>query len=162
MLQLLTDLVEHKIYANTKLLNAVREHPAAANDAGLRGTLHHILIANRYWLHLCLGRTFSADSEAAVPEKLDTIAQRYEDTHALEREWLSHVSDADLELVLVTPHHPGARFTVAEAMTQVCLHSQGHRAQCAMHLRALGGTPPSTDFILWVKDRRRLALLGVT
>jgi len=53
-----------------------------------------------------------------------------------------------------TPFLPGSHFSVAQALTQVCLHSQGHRAQCATRLRLLGGTPPATDFILWVKDRK--------
>jgi uncharacterized damage-inducible protein DinB len=38
-------------------------------------------------------------------------------------------------------------------LLQVCLHSQGHRAQAAKLLRALGGTPPMLDFILWRVDR---------
>ena len=38
-------------------------------------------------------------------------------------------------------------------MMQVAMHSLGHRAQCATRLRALGGNPPNTDFILWLKER---------
>jgi uncharacterized damage-inducible protein DinB len=36
---------------------------------------------------------------------------------------------------------------------QICLHSHGHRAQSASRLRALGVTPPPTDYILWVMER---------
>jgi uncharacterized damage-inducible protein DinB len=42
---------------------------------------------------------------------------------------------------------------VAQAIVQVCMHSQGHRAQCAKMLRRLGGAPPMTDFILWLANR---------
>jgi uncharacterized damage-inducible protein DinB len=37
---------------------------------------------------------------------------------------------------------------------QICLHSQGHRAQCASKLRALGGVPPVLDYVLWIKTDR--------
>jgi uncharacterized damage-inducible protein DinB len=32
------------------------------------------------------------------------------------------------------------------------MHSEHHRAQVATRLRALGGNPPMTDYILWVRD----------
>ena len=35
---------------------------------------------------------------------------------------------------------------------QVVMHSEHHRAQVAMRLRALGGAPPVTDYIIWVRD----------
>ena len=34
---------------------------------------------------------------------------------------------------------PDRQTTLGEALTQVCLHSHGHRAQCATRLRMLGG-----------------------
>ena len=46
----------------------------------------------------------------------------------------------------------GLPFFVEEETT-VCMHSHGHRSQCATKLRALGGEPPRLDFILWLKDR---------
>jgi hypothetical protein len=54
-----------------------------------------------------------------------------------------------LENVLI----PGGRCTVAQAVMQVCMHSHGHRAQCAKLLRWHGGVPPMTDFILWLASR---------
>jgi hypothetical protein len=52
-----------------------------------------------------------------------------------------------------SPVLAGQGFTVSQVVMQVCLHSVGHRAQCTTRLRALGGTPSNTDFILWLKDR---------
>ena len=48
---------------------------------------------------------------------------------------------------------PGGGCSIAHAYVQVCMHSQGHRSQCATRLRSLGGKPPVTDFIVWLKDR---------
>ncbi len=46
-----------------------------------------------------------------------------------------------------------ARVSIREAMMQVVMHSQHHRGQCASRLRVFGGTPPTLDFIVWLKDR---------
>jgi uncharacterized damage-inducible protein DinB len=55
--------------------------------------------------------------------------------------------------LLETPFIPGRSFSVAQALTQVCFHSHGHRAQCSMRLRLLGGTPPAMDFLHWLGER---------
>jgi len=153
MLAMLRDLIRHKAFANTALLVAIRRHQPAAQDEELRKLLHHILLANRFWLMLIMELPFDQAEEARIPESLETIAQLYRKTHALELNWICRTQEADLGRSLETPFLPGRRFSVAQALTQVCLHSQGHRAQGASRLRLLGGTPPSTDYILWLKRR---------
>jgi uncharacterized damage-inducible protein DinB len=151
MLNLLKDLIRHKAYANAAMLRAIRQYDKAANDLELQKLLHHILLANRYWLLLILGLPFQAESQ--IPESLGAIAVRYRETHEQEFEWISRLQEDDLERRLESPFIPGVRFTVGEALMQVCLHSQGHRAQCSTRLRLLGGSPPSTEFITWLVDQ---------
>jgi uncharacterized damage-inducible protein DinB len=153
MLAMLQDLVQHKAFANAALLRAVRDHQIAAQDAELRKLLHHILLANRFWLALILGEKFVLEEESRIPESLDAIAAQYQATQARELEWISRVQEPDLARLAETPFIPGHSCSVAQAMMQVCLHSLGHRAQCASKLRELGGEPPAMDFILWLKDR---------
>lgn len=154
MIDLLRDLVRHKGYANAALLRSIRGHQPAAADQELRELLHHIILADRFWLSLILGRVFVLEVESRTPESLEDVAEQFRQTHAEELDWLSNVRDRDLERSLETPFIPGRSFSVAQAMTQVCMHSQGHRAQCAGRLRLLGGTPPVTDFIHWLAERR--------
>jgi uncharacterized damage-inducible protein DinB len=153
MLVILQDLIYHKWYANASLIKAIRGHEAAAQDAELRKTLHHILVANRYWLLLSLGLPFVIEEESRAPESLEAIAAQYRGTHEQEMKWISQVQEPDLALILESSFLPGHSCSVAQALMQVCLHSQGHRAQCATRLRLLGGTPPTLDFILWLKER---------
>jgi uncharacterized damage-inducible protein DinB len=153
MLLLLQDLIVHKGYANASLVKAIRQHGAAAQDPELRALLHHIILANRFWLQLCLGLPFAVEEESRVPESLEAIAARYQETQAREIEWVSQLREAELARLVETPFIPGCTFTVAQALTQVCLHSHGHRAQGAAKLRLLGGAPPNMDFILWLKER---------
>jgi uncharacterized damage-inducible protein DinB len=153
MLAILQDLVRHKGYANAYLLRAIRQHEQAAQDQELRKLLHHIILADRFWLHLILGHPFAFEEESRLPDSLEAIAGQYRETHVRELEWLSQVREPDLTRMLETPSIPQRSFSIAQAMMQVCMHSHGHRAQCATRLRLLGGTPPAMDFILWLKDR---------
>jgi len=149
----LQDLVRHKAYANAALLSAIRRHQAAAQDDELRKLLHHIILANRFWIALILDAPFQLDEESRVPESLEAITEQYEKSHALELEWISGAHETDLARMLETSFLPERTFSVAQALTQVCLHSHGHRAQCSMRLRQLGGTPPAMDFLEWVWER---------
>lgn len=153
MLPMLQDLIHHKWYTNAALVKAIWQHEAAAQDLELRKLLHHILLANRYWLSLILELPFLLEEEARIPESLTTIAAQYRETHAREITWLSQAQEPDLAGLLETPFMPGVTYSVAQALMQVCLHSHGHRAQCTTRLRLLGGTPPAMDFILWLKER---------
>jgi len=153
MIAMLPELIHHKGYANASLLKAVRRHEAAAQDPELLKMLHHIILANRFWLRLTLGLPFAVEEESRAPESLDAVAAQYRETHAEEMEWLARVQEPELARVLETPFIPDFSCSVAQAMMQVCLHSHGHRAQCATMLRLLGVTPPNMDFILWLKER---------
>ncbi|HYE72440.1 MAG TPA: DinB family protein [Blastocatellia bacterium] len=153
---MLQDLIHHKRCANVSLLKAIRQHEPAAQDPELRKLLHHIILANRFWLCLIRGLPFALEEESQVPDSLKAIAALYQETHAREVEWIAQAQEAELARLVETPFIPGQSYTVAQALMQVCLHSHGHRAQCATRLRLLGGTPPNMDFILWLKERPAL------
>lgn len=153
MLQMLRDLIDHKGYANAALLNAVRQNAAAASDPELVTLLHHILLANRFWLLSVLGQPFVFDDESRAPQSLDALIERYARTQLQEGAWLQSATATELERLLKDPLIPGGECSIAQALMQVCLHSHGHRAQAAKLLRRHGGTPPATDFILWLTKR---------
>jgi uncharacterized damage-inducible protein DinB len=147
------DLFAHKGHADAAMLAAIRLHPAAASDGELRKLLHHMLVANRFWLLTIVGEPFDGDRETRVPDSLAALVERFQATHERERAWLADATGESLSRVLQHALIPGGRCRVSDALLQVCLHSQGHRAQCARMLRALGGSPPMTDFILWQVSR---------
>jgi uncharacterized damage-inducible protein DinB len=153
MLDMLQDLVRHKWHANAAILQAVRQHDAATHDEESRKLLHHILQANRYWLLLTLQKEFDRESESRVPDTLDSLIARYRETAILELDWLFQLPEADLVRQLRTPFLPTRSFSIAEAVMQICMHSHGHRAQCAVRLRALGGTPPMMDYVVWLVQK---------
>jgi uncharacterized damage-inducible protein DinB len=153
MTKLLRDLVAHKGHANRLMLDAIAQHQGARDDEAILALLHHILVANRFWFLTSVGEPFVREREMLPPASFDALVESYANLQEREETWIGGLSEADLERVLETPHIPGGSCTVAEGVTQVCLHTQGHRSQIAKMLRALGGTPPMTDFILWVTQR---------
>lgn len=161
MLELVRDLVAHKGHANAALLRAIVQKGAAAWDPELWKLLHHILLANRFWLLAITGQRFVRDDEARVSSSFDALVQRYAGVQAEEDAWLAAATEADLTRRLEDTRIPGGRCSVAEAFLQVCLHSHGHRAQAAKVLRRHGGVPPAMDFVLWLAARPRPEWLGV-
>jgi uncharacterized damage-inducible protein DinB len=152
---MLRDLVAHKGYANAVLLNAIRQNESAASDPELWALLHHILLANRFWLLSVLGEPFVQDAEARLSPTFEALVERYRAIHTDETAWLAAATEAHLTRILEDVRIPNGRCSVAQAFTQVCLHSHGHRAQCAKLLRRHGSVPPATDFILWLAGRPR-------
>jgi uncharacterized damage-inducible protein DinB len=153
MLLMLRDLVDHKGHANAALLNAIRQNAAAAADPELRQLLHHVLLANRFWLLCVLGLPFVLEEESRPAPTFDALVQRYARTQTQEAAWLGSAMAPDVERILSSPLIPNGECSVAQAFVQVCLHSHGHRAQAAKLLRRHGGTPPASDFILWLARR---------
>ena len=152
MLPLITQLIRHKWWANSNLLRSVQQHPPATEDPELRKLLHHILVANRYWLLLTVGQPFFDEQEKRIPESHADLTAQFTQTQQLELDWLSRTSESDLDRPLQPRALPGTTVSTAQAIIQVSLHSQGHRSQCASRLRALGGIPSPMDFVLWVRD----------
>lgn len=153
MLDTLRDLVAHKGHANAALLSAIHKNAAAAADPELSELLHHVLLANRFWLLTVRGEPFVLEDEARRADSFQELVQRYAATQDQESAWLAAATEGDLERILEEPQIPGGRCSVAQAYLQVCLHSLGHRAQAAKLLRRHGGVPPATDFILWLASR---------
>jgi uncharacterized damage-inducible protein DinB len=153
MLEMLHDMLAHKAHANAALLAAIRQNAAAAADSELCQLLEHILLANRFWLLSILGLPFVLADESRGPAAFDALGQRYSSTQQQESEWLATAAESDLARVMENALIPKGQCSVAQALVQVCLHSHGHRAQCAKLLRRHAGVPPLADFILWLTDR---------
>jgi uncharacterized damage-inducible protein DinB len=160
MLEMLRDLVAHKGHANAAMLSAIGRHGPAAADPAVIALLHHVLLANRFWLLTVQGRPFVHEHEARPAASFDDLVQRYAATQAEEAVWLETATQTELARVLEHPHIPGGACSVGQAFMQVCLHSHGHRAQCATLLRGHGAEPPTTDFILWLANRPDAAWPG--
>ena len=154
---MLRDLVAHKGHANAALLNAIRKNPAAASDPELWDLLHHILLADRFWLLTIVEQPFVLEEEAGQSASFEALIERFGRTHAQENGWLETAVEGDLLRILEDDRIPNGRCSVSQALMQACLHSHGHRGQCAKLLRRHEGVPPPSDFIQWLTSRPRAA-----
>jgi uncharacterized damage-inducible protein DinB len=153
MLEMLRELVMHKGHANAALLTAIRGNGAAASDPEVLDLLHHVLLANRFWLLAVLGLPFVIEDESRPSDSFAALVQRYARMQSQEDGWLETATARDLARILEDTQIPNGACSVAQAFMQVCLHSHGHRAQCATLLRRHGGAPPQTDFVVWLMNR---------
>jgi uncharacterized damage-inducible protein DinB len=153
MIELIRDLVLHKGYANAAILAAVAQSAAARADGGILALLGHVLVANRFWASSIAGEAFDVNAERRAPQSFESLVDRFRDLQSNEEAWVARATDAELDRQITGPLVPGGGCTVAQAIVQVCLHSLGHRSQCATLLRQHAVVPPTTDFILWLRDR---------
>jgi uncharacterized damage-inducible protein DinB len=124
MLPLIAELVAYQAWADAKIVAAVKAHPPAVEDERIRVLLHHIVAVQRYFLQKPI-------EDGPVP-LFSAIESLFVET-AQYAAWLEGLN----------PDH----------VLQAVLHSQHHRGQVSTRLRALGGAPPTVDYIIWKKGR---------
>ena len=80
---------------------------------------------------------------------LKEYARRY---HTAVGELLKGLDADKLEELVEAPwFKPPVKLSRRHALTQAAMHSHYHRGQNATRLRELGGVPPMTDFIIWLR-----------
>ena len=150
----LHELLAHQEWADAEHWRAFEAYPAAMVDRALRERLHHIHLVQSAFLWVVGPRTAQF-----VISKADDF-QNAADLKAIAREChaglaaiLVEIDEARLsELIEVPWFQPTLKLSVRHALMQAAMHSHYHRGQNATRLRQLGGVPPSTDFIVWVRN----------
>jgi uncharacterized damage-inducible protein DinB len=153
MNRLLRDLYYHQAWADAEHWKALEAFPAALEDAALRNRLHHYHHTQHafLWLAERTGKPFTR----TTLDDFKTNAALKEYARAFNTEasrFLNEVPGDRLQENIVIPWgpKPAQPITVELALTQAAMHSHHHRAQNAMRLHELGGTPPAGDFIAWL------------
>jgi uncharacterized damage-inducible protein DinB len=148
----LHELYAHQEWADTEHWRAFEAFPAALADRAIRTRLHHIHLVQSAFLWVVGPRTaqFVITKVEDYPKMADlkAFARR---CHA---EWaaMRRGMDEDRLEVEVPWFTPPLKISVRHALTQAAMHSHYHRGQNATRLRELGGVPPGTDFIEWLRQ----------
>jgi uncharacterized damage-inducible protein DinB len=159
---LLRDLLDHQIWADAEHWAAIGAHAAARDDKAIRDRLHHIHLVQRAFVWIVGDR-----AKQFVASKLEEFGM-FDALREFARGSHQHViacrdatSDEQLCEQVVIPwfKEPPLTLTRTEALTQMAMHSQWHRAQNATRLRELGGEPPMSDLIVWYWKGRPSATL---
>lgn len=154
MASYLDELYAHQAWADAAHWRAFEAHSAALVDKALYERLFHIHLVQHGFLWITGPQTSQFDYK-----KLD----EFPDAAALKKYAQQGLADLDNRLRNVTPEaldeiieipwfKPPLKISRRHALTQAAMHSHYHRGQNATRLRELGGEPPGTDFIVWLRD----------
>lgn len=160
-------LFDYCEWANHRFLDAVAPLDAEAfardlsgSHGGIRGTLVHAYGAEWVW-----HRRFRGESPPALPgeDQITSAAVLRERWSALEAErrvWLAWLPEDAGARVVEYRTFKGDAFSgrLLPLVQHVANHGSYHRGQVAVFLRQLGLKPPTTDLVLF--DRERAAAPG--
>lgn len=150
----LDELYTHQEWADAEHWRAFEAHPAALADKAIRERLLHIHLVQHGFLWV------------TAPQRPEFVFKKLEDFPSMAdlkkyaqqgleemRERLQNTDQDRMEEVIEVPwFKPPLKISVRHALTQAAMHSHYHRGQNATRLRELGGEPPMTDFIVWLKN----------
>ncbi len=150
----LDELFAHQEWADAEHWRAFEAHPAALEDKAIRERLLHIHRVQ----HALLWATNPVKTDFAFkkPEDFSSLGElkKYarEGLNGM-KELLKSLSPDNMEeMIEVVWFKPPLKISRRHALTQAAMHSHYHRGQNGTRLRELGGVPPTTDFIVWLRD----------
>jgi uncharacterized damage-inducible protein DinB len=140
----------YNAWANQQTLTALRECLAAQPENV--PLLAHLFAAEHVWLSRLLANepTFVVWPSLTIDE-CQTLAIKNERTWA---DYFESVTDNGLNATVEYRNSHGESFSnsVMDILTHVTVHGGYHRGQIAKGVRRGGGTPASTDFIIFARN----------
>jgi uncharacterized damage-inducible protein DinB len=150
----LHELYEHQEWADAEHWRAFEAYPAALADRAIRERLHHIHLVQSAFLWVV--RDATAQFIITKVEDYANIAELKAFARKSQSEMTAMLGGMDearlAETIEVPWFQPPLKISVRHALMQAAMHSHYHRGQNATRLRELGGVPPGTDFIEWLRQ----------
>jgi uncharacterized damage-inducible protein DinB len=158
----LDELYTHQEWADAEHWRAFEAHPAALADKAICERLLHIHQVQYAFLWITDPKTsgfaFKKLEDFASMTELKKYAVQY---HAAVGGLLKGLDSDKLEEIVDAPWFtPPVKISRRHALTQAAMHSHYHRGQNATRLREIGGSPPLTDFIIWLRKGQPAAQWG--
>lgn len=153
MSALLKDLLGHMAWADAMFFHAWGKS-AVREDLDLRTRTGHLVDVQEAFLAILQGGVPVLE-DRPVPD-FEALKGRCWAGHAAFQALFHSLDEAALARTIRVPWFPDppCLVTVAEALTQVCMHTQHHRAQNMTRLKALGAVPKNVDYIIWLWKQR--------
>ena len=121
-------------------------------DAKLLELLSHIVSAQKVWLERTLGREVYSN-----PWQKHTVEECISLSTSQTSEWinlLEGINDNELDKQIEYTNSTGNSYinTIKDIVAHLINHSTYHRAQIAQRVKALGGKPAVTDYIVYQRQ----------
>ncbi len=152
----LNELYAHQEWADAEHWRAFEAHAPALGDKALQERLLHIHLVQHAFLWIAGARTSQFEFKKLEDFPGNAEFKKYaQQGHAAFEGLLKNAGPEWLEEVIEVPwFQPPLKISRRHALTQAAMHSHYHRGQNATRLRELGGVPPTTDFIVWLKQEK--------
>lgn len=141
-------LFAHMAWADARLLDRAAHSPETLR------LFSHVLAAERVWRLRLRGVDTASEPiwPTLAPHALAPMAE--ENARDLAA-FVEGLSEEGFEAEVVYRNSAGTEFrtAVVDILTQVAMHGSYHRGQIAALLRAQGGEPIPTDFIVFARER---------
>ena len=156
------ELFDYNAWANRIILDAVARLPddqyfrdMKSSFGGVHGTLCHIVWVEQVWLHRWQGKPNPAVAQGKDLMTLAELRSRWEMVEAARGRFVAELNDSRLEETRVVKPSTGGEYihTFRQMFRHFINHSSYHRGQIVTFLRQLGAQPPSTDLILYYRQR---------
>jgi uncharacterized damage-inducible protein DinB len=158
----LDELYAHQEWADAEHWRALESHPPALADQAIRQRLLHIHLVQSAFLWVVEPQT--GPFVMMKVEDYSDMADLKAFAHKCHLEMAAIRGAMDEERLAGTIEvpwfRPPLKLSVRHALMQAAMHSHYHRGQNATRLRELGGVPPATDFIVWLRDGQPTARWG--
>ena len=154
-------LLEYNRWANLRILEAVepltdaelqREIPSSFPS--VVATLVHAFGAEWLWLERWKGTSPTALPDGSALDTVAAVRARWDDVWADQQQLLAGLGDGDATRMVDYRFLNGAADArpLGELVRHVVNHATYHRGQLVTMLRQLGRTPPSTDYVRWLRE----------
>ena len=156
-------LYDYGYWANAKLFRVISQltpeqftQSVAGSYGSIRNTLVHTMSAEWGWLDRCGGFPRGPALKADDYPTFESVTAAWRTVEAHVREFLSTLSDADLERIVqfTVPGMEPRAIPLGALMQHAANHAVHHRGQVALLLRLLGFTPGNVDLVIYDGEMR--------
>jgi uncharacterized damage-inducible protein DinB len=154
-------LYDYNYWATRKLLGGLSSlspeefvKPVAGSYESIRNTLVHTVSAEWGWLDRCGGESRGKKLDPNDDPSLESVSRTWERVEGYMRDFLSKLSDADLErpITFAIPSGPEQSARLGDLLLHGIVHGAHHRGQVAMLVRLLGHSPGNFDLVFFALD----------
>ena len=158
----LIELFDYQRWANRRILDAAAALPAeqftldlGSSFPSVQATLAHMLSAQWIWLERWNGRSPTAPPEGRDVTTPAGLAAAWAEVERDEEAFLAALTEEGLRGVVHYRTLKGDPFSgpLHQLMRHVINHSTYHRGQVVTMLRQLGASAPSTDLVVYYRER---------
>lgn len=145
-METIQSMFKHVHWANLRILDTLKDSDEENKQA--KNLFSHILHAENVWLTRIKGAD-SSHLPIWAEVSLDSCAEMVDHNNHNFTEYLSNLSNSELDQILIYKNSKGDEFqnSMRDILTHVALHGQYHRGQINQLLRGAGLEPISVDYI---------------